>query len=66
MKSIPEFSIRKPATTIMFLISMIFFGYLGLKKMPVELLPNINRPKSNKKKIPRGYERTYNKKKFIL
>ena len=37
MKSIPEFSIRKPATTIMFLISMIFFGYLGLKKMPVEM-----------------------------
>ncbi|WP_291258581.1 efflux RND transporter permease subunit [Fusobacterium sp.] len=44
MRSIPEFSIRKPATTIMFLISMIFFGYLGLKKMPVEMLPNINRP----------------------
>ena len=44
MKSIPEFSIRKPATTIMFLISMIFFGYLGLKKMPVEMMPNINRP----------------------
>lgn len=44
MKSIPEFSIRKPATTIMFLISMIFFGYLGLKKMPIELLPNINKP----------------------
>lgn len=44
MKSISEFSIRKPATTIMFLISMIFFGYLGLKKMPIELLPNINKP----------------------
>lgn len=44
MKSISEFSIRKPATTIMFLISMVFFGYLGLKKMPVEMLPNINRP----------------------
>ena len=23
---------------------MIFFGYLGLKKMPVEMMPNINRP----------------------
>ena len=44
MKSISEFSIRKPATTIMFLISMIFFGYLGLKKMPIEPLPNINKP----------------------
>ncbi len=44
MRSVPEFSIRKPATTIMFLISMIFFGYLGLKKMPIEMLPNINRP----------------------
>lgn len=44
MKSIPEFSIRKPATTIMFIISMIFFGFLGLKKMPVEMLPNINKP----------------------
>lgn len=44
MKSIPEFSIRKPATTIMFLISMIFFGFLGLRKMPVEMMPNINKP----------------------
>lgn len=44
MKSIPEFSIRKPATTIMFIISMIFFGFLGLRKMPVEMLPNINKP----------------------
>lgn len=44
MKSIPEFSIRKPATTIMFIISMIFFGFLGLRKMPIEMLPNINKP----------------------
>lgn len=44
MRSIPEFSIRKPATTIMFIISMIFFGFLGLRKMPVEMLPNINKP----------------------
>lgn len=44
MKSIPEFSIRKPATTIIFIISMIFFGFLGLRKMPVEMLPNINKP----------------------
>ena len=44
MKSIPEFTIRKPATTIMFIISMIFFGFLGLRKMPVEMLPNINKP----------------------
>ena len=28
----------------MFIISMIFFGFLGLRKMPVEMLPNINKP----------------------
>lgn len=44
MKSISEFSIKKPATATMFIISMIFFGILGLKKMPIEMLPNINRP----------------------
>ncbi|EHO80158.1 efflux RND transporter permease subunit [Fusobacterium ulcerans] len=44
MKSISEFSIRKPATATMFIISMIFFGILGLKKMPIEMLPNINKP----------------------
>lgn len=44
MRSIPEFSIKKPATTLMFIISMIFFGFLGLRKMPVEMLPNINKP----------------------
>lgn len=28
----------------MFIISMIFFGFLGLRKMPIEMLPNINKP----------------------
>ena len=51
MKSISEFSIRKPATATMFIISMIFFGILGLKKMPIEMLPNINKP-TVRKKLP--------------
>ncbi|WP_432205082.1 efflux RND transporter permease subunit [Cetobacterium somerae] len=44
MRLLSEFSIKKPATTIMIVVSMIFFGVLGLLKMPVELLPNTSNP----------------------
>lgn len=45
MRLLSEFSIKKPATATMIIISMIFFGLLGLSKMrqihpiqPLELL----------------------------
>jgi HAE1 family hydrophobic/amphiphilic exporter-1 len=44
MKSISEFSIRKPATAFMVIISMIFFGIYGLLKMPIEMIPNTANP----------------------
>ncbi|MEG0561841.1 MAG: efflux RND transporter permease subunit, partial [Cetobacterium sp.] len=44
MRILSEFSIKKPSTAIMIIISMIFFGFLGLYKMPIELLPNTANP----------------------
>ncbi|MGL5796869.1 MAG: efflux RND transporter permease subunit, partial [Cetobacterium sp.] len=44
MRILSEFSIKKPATAMMIVISMIFFGFLGLSKMPVELMPNTSNP----------------------
>lgn len=44
MKILSEFSVKKPATSIMIVITMIFFGILGLKKMPIELMPNTSNP----------------------
>ncbi|MEG1312697.1 MAG: efflux RND transporter permease subunit, partial [Bacilli bacterium] len=44
MKSLSEFSIRKPATALMIVISMVVFGLLGLLKMPIELMPNTQTP----------------------
>jgi HAE1 family hydrophobic/amphiphilic exporter-1 len=42
--SLSSFSIKKPATTIMIMIAMIFFGYSGLTKMPVEMIPSTSYP----------------------
>ena len=42
--SLSNFSIKKPATTTMIMIAMIFFGYLGLTKMPVEMMPSTSYP----------------------
>ncbi|MCQ8213575.1 efflux RND transporter permease subunit [Cetobacterium somerae] len=44
MRLLSEFSIKKPATATMIIISMIFFGLLGLSKMPIELMPNTSNP----------------------
>ncbi|MGL5983490.1 MAG: efflux RND transporter permease subunit, partial [Cetobacterium sp.] len=44
MRILSEFSIKKPATAMMIVISMIFFGFLGLSRMPVELMPNTSNP----------------------
>lgn len=42
--SLSNFSIKKPATTIMIVIAMIYFGFLGLSKMPVDMMPNTSFP----------------------
>lgn len=44
MRILSEFSVKKPATAIMIVITMIFFGFLGLSKMPIELMPNTSKP----------------------
>ena len=44
MKLLSHFSIKKPATATMIIISMIFFGLLGLSRMPIELMPNTSNP----------------------
>ena len=44
MRGIPALAIRKPATTIMLVITMVVMGILSLGEMPVELLPNFNIP----------------------
>lgn len=42
--SLSNFSIKKPATTIMIVIAMVFFGLVGLSRMPIELMPNTSEP----------------------
>lgn len=44
MRGIPGLAIRKPATTLMLIITMVVVGMLAIKEMPVELLPNFNIP----------------------
>lgn len=42
--NLSNFSIKKPATTIMIIIAMIYLGYLGLSKMPIEMMPSTTQP----------------------
>lgn len=42
--NLSNFSIKKPATTIMIIIAMIFLGFIGLSKMPIEKMPNTSEP----------------------
>ncbi|GLI55243.1 acriflavin resistance protein [Propionigenium maris DSM 9537] len=44
MRGIPALAIRKPATTLMLIVTMVVVGVLSLGEMPVELLPNFNIP----------------------
>jgi HAE1 family hydrophobic/amphiphilic exporter-1 len=44
MRNIPLIAIKKPATTLMLLITMVVIGFLSLTQMPVALLPNFNIP----------------------
>ena len=39
-----KFAINRPITTLMFSLGIIFFGVLGLKKLPTALFPNIDFP----------------------
>lgn len=39
-----KFAINRPVTTLMFALGIIFFGVLGLKKLPTALFPNIDFP----------------------
>ncbi len=39
-----KFAINRPITTLMFALGIIFFGLLGLKKLPIALFPNIDFP----------------------
>lgn len=44
MRDIPLIAIKKPATTLMLIVTMIVVGLLSLSQMPVALLPNFNIP----------------------
>ncbi len=39
-----KIAIKRPVTTLMFALAVIFFGILGLKKIPVSLFPNVDFP----------------------
>lgn len=39
-----KFAIKRPITTLMFALAVVFFGILGLKKIPVSLFPNVDFP----------------------
>ena len=42
--AISSVAIKRPVSVIMLMITMVGMGLLGLKKMPVDLMPNINIP----------------------
>lgn len=44
MRDIPVIAIKKPATTLMLIVTMVVVGLLSLSQMPVALLPNFNIP----------------------
>lgn len=39
-----KFAITRPITTLMFALAILFFGFLGVKKMPTSLFPDIDFP----------------------
>ena len=39
-----KLAIKRPITTLMFALTVIFFGVLGLKKIPVSLFPDVDFP----------------------
>ena len=39
-----KLAIKRPITTLMFALAVVFFGVLGLKKIPVSLFPDVDFP----------------------
>ncbi|WP_104697474.1 MULTISPECIES: efflux RND transporter permease subunit [unclassified Helicobacter] len=39
-----KFAIKRPVTTLMFALAVMFFGILGLNRIPVSLFPNVDFP----------------------
>ncbi|NSL51005.1 efflux RND transporter permease subunit [Calidifontibacillus erzurumensis] len=42
--NLSDFSIRRPVTVLMVIISMVIFGFISFPKMAVDLLPEMNLP----------------------
>lgn len=42
--NIPDFTIRRPITTVMILISLIVIGAVSISRLPLEFLPNVEFP----------------------
>jgi HAE1 family hydrophobic/amphiphilic exporter-1 len=42
--SLPEFSIRRPVTTIMISLSLMILGVIAWYEMPLKFLPDIDDP----------------------
>ncbi|NQT23311.1 MAG: efflux RND transporter permease subunit [Candidatus Omnitrophica bacterium] len=42
---LPQFSIRRPVTTIMVVLAVVLFGFISLSMLPQELFPPITYPK---------------------
>ena len=39
-----EVAVKRPVTTIMFILAIIVFGFISLKKLPIDLMPDISYP----------------------
>uniref|UniRef100_UPI00260A79D0 efflux RND transporter permease subunit n=1 Tax=uncultured Helicobacter sp. TaxID=175537 RepID=UPI00260A79D0 len=39
-----KFAITRPVSTLMFALAILFFGFLGVNRMPVALFPDIDFP----------------------
>ena len=44
MLSMTKFVLRRPVTTFLVVITLIFFGFMSFTTMKMELLPNMNFP----------------------
>ena len=42
--NIPEFTIRRPITTVMILVSLVVIGAVSISRLPLEFLPNVEFP----------------------
>ncbi|UCE17854.1 MAG: efflux RND transporter permease subunit [Gemmatimonadota bacterium] len=42
--NIPDFTIRRPITTVMILVSLVVIGAVSISRLPLEFLPNVEFP----------------------